>query len=100
MMSLFAHTETGKALDPQEADDADGYLKRFSGIDTDAWQVKEVPAGTQHGATPNGQGGWNNPPQPAPAPPTPGSASLDKTEFLLLLAANNGDLAAALKNWP
>ena len=99
-MTIFAHTESGKALQPLENASADEYLSRFTPDVTEGWVVTQVPDGTEHGATPDGHGGWINPSPPAPPQPIPGSKALNKTEFLKLFADNNGDLTLTLQNWP
>lgn len=81
-MSLFAHVETGAALDPQENKTADEYLKRYAGELTKQWVVKQVPDGTVHGAKDNGDGTYTNP-QPAPTPepePLPDTVTVKLTQ--------------------
>ena len=65
MTVIYAHTETGKALEPQPAGSVADYI-RFVGSnrDTSGWNVVEVPAGTQHCATDNGNGTFTNPTAP------------------------------------
>lgn len=69
-MKYFAHIEEGPALEPQPADSPDLYIKYVGGgRDTSAWKVESVPDDTQHGAKPDGQGGWVNPKPTQPDPP-------------------------------
>lgn len=77
-MSLFAHTETGFALDPQENASADEYRTRFAEGVSQGWTVTEVPSGTQHGAKDNGNGTFTN---PVVSTPTPQPRILSKTQF-------------------
>lgn len=77
----FAHTETGRALDPADAESAAVYRARFNPAATVSWMVVTVPDGTAHGAIPRGNGDYNNPDgstakadntlTPAPPPPAP-----------------------------
>lgn len=57
----------------------------------------EVPDGTLHGATDNGNGTYTNPVVVTPDPPP---KALTKPEFEELLADNGGVLQDALDNWP
>lgn len=96
-MTLFAHIETGQALDPWNNDTQGEYLDRFSGVNTDGWVIAEVPDGTCHGAKSNGDGTYTN--QIAPTPPVSFRA-LDKSQFEALYSANNLSIMSTLANWP
>jgi hypothetical protein len=74
-MTTFAHTETGRALDPWPNDTPAHYLARFPGVDTSAWAVTQVEDGTTQGATPDGQGGWANAAAPITPVPQPNNAN-------------------------
>ena len=68
-MTTFAHVGGGKALDCQEDSNLDAYLLRFTAVVIYGWMIaghviKQVPNGTQHGATDNGDGTYTNPPPP------------------------------------
>jgi len=76
-MATFAHIETGAALDPIERDTADAYRALFASSVTQSWTVSEVPAGTQHGAKPNGDGTYTNPANPQPQ----ADVVFDKADF-------------------
>lgn len=66
---IYAHIETGVALEPQPALSVEDYIRLVAGNhDTSGWTIEKVPDGTAHGASPDGQGGWINPVL-APAPP-------------------------------
>lgn len=80
-MALYAHVESGKAMDVQEDVSSTHYLRRFSGVNTSAWVVATVPAGTTHGAADNGNGTFTNVALPAP----PMNARLQRGERLDLL---------------
>ena len=97
-MTLFAHIETGQALEPWPNDSSDDYLARFPATDTSAWEVVEVPDGTKHGAHVNGDGTYTNP--PTPAPPAPAPLAITKDQFSALYAANGNDIIATLAAWP
>ena len=95
---LFAHIETGYALDVQENVTAEDYLARFTSDVSELWTVSAVPTGTQSGAKSNGDGTYTNPdPPPNPAPKF---AALDKSAFQALYAANGNDINSTLAAWP
>jgi hypothetical protein len=57
----------------------------------------EVPDGTLHGATANGDGTFTN---PTPLVPTPVPLAINKAQFQALYAQNGNDLNQTLANWP
>jgi hypothetical protein len=63
----YAHTETGRALDPQFDSDAGKYAARFTAEVIENWSIVQVPDDTLHGALDNGDGTFTNP-QPPPSP--------------------------------
>lgn len=70
-MPLFAHEKDLTVYDPQPAADLNGYLLRYNSVAVFGWMsdghtFKQVPDGTQHGATDNGDGTYTNPPPPPP----------------------------------
>ena len=77
-MTTFAHTETGKALDPHQNDIEAKYRARFNPALIANWSIVQVPDGTLHGATDNGDGTYTNPVKP---PPPTVYKTLTKTEF-------------------
>ena len=61
-MSIFAHIESGFALDVWPNATQDDYEARFKAMpDFGTWQIVEVPADTKHGAKVNGDGTYTNP---------------------------------------
>lgn len=72
-MPTFAHTETGEVLDPIVDADEASYRARFNADAVSRWTIVEVADGTQHGARPDGQGGWVNP-TPVVIAPQPNNA--------------------------
>ncbi len=62
-MPLFAHTETGHALDVWPNDTEAEYLARFPAAS--GWSVVQVPDGTVHGACGDGDGTFTNPSSPS-----------------------------------
>lgn len=97
-MKTFAHTESGQAVDPAPATDAAEYISRFSTEITASWSVEEVPNGTQHGATPDGQGGWINPSDPVPVLQYSmlSGSGFEAYSVATLAAVNGTDAATAL----
>ena len=62
-MPVYAHTETGCALDVWPNDTKEEYSARFlevPGFDT--WQIVTVPDGTRHGDLDNRDGTFTRPP--------------------------------------
>ncbi|CAB4202519.1 hypothetical protein UFOVP1623_42 [uncultured Caudovirales phage] len=74
-MTTFAHTETGQAIDPREAEDKDAYYKVSNPDVRDKWTIERVPDGTAPGSTPDGNGGWTAPSKPPPPPPPPAATT-------------------------
>ncbi len=73
-MTLFAHVETGKALDVQPNTSAAEYRARYTVEVTAGWDVVQVPNGTEHGAVDNHDGTFTNP-SSTPVPSADDSAA-------------------------
>lgn len=67
---LFAHIETGFAIDVIEASSQQSYEKLFAGDLVQKWTVVSVPNGTPHGAKSNGDGTYTNPSTAVPSAPS------------------------------
>lgn len=78
-MPTYAHIETGHALDVWRNDSLEEYAARFP-HHPENWDIAVVDAGTVHGATPDGHGGWDNPVVhvPIPTPNTPNNPFFGK----------------------
>jgi len=93
-MTLFAHIETGYALDVHDHPDEPSYAvwaKLIPGSSN--WTISAVPAGTVHGAKSDRQGGWVNPETPAP---TPTPKVLSKTAFQDYAVSQLGGVPAGM----
>lgn len=98
-MPFYAHIETGRALDIHEHPNQASYEKWARLVRAQNWTIAEVPAGTQHGATPNG-GAWDN---PLGTPPQKRQLSLEEVLDLLpaavVKALHESTSAAVIKRF-
>lgn len=90
---LFAHTETGVALNVNDDATIEKYRARFTPESMSGWTVKPVPPGTLDNAKDNGDGTFSNP--NIPQPPT-ARLRLTRQDFRALVRGVFGGNAAAV----
>jgi hypothetical protein len=86
-MALYAHIETGRALNVIEAASQAEYEARFTAEARAGWSVVTVPNGTQDNAVSNGNGTYAN---PTTASPQAVPRALTRLQFVRLCKSAGG----------